>query len=111
MEEMDIFVRLSCNEALQRRRVPLGSIGFRRLPWGSLGVPWRFLGGSLEFPWGSMGFVGVPTLIFYFKVSLVSGTSQEAGMIVAKRVALEQGVLGTSGCSSNIMISLSALMD
>ena len=59
----------------------------------------------------SLGFFGVPTLIFYFKVSLVSGTSQEAGMIVAKRVALEQGVLGTSGCSSNIMISLSALMD
>ena len=38
-EEEDIFVRLSCNEGLQRRRVPLGSIGFQRLPWGSLGVP------------------------------------------------------------------------
>ena len=65
MEEMDIFVRLSCNEALQRRRVPLGSIGFHRLPkasLGSLGVPWGFLGGAwgfLEvpsgFPWGSLG--------------------------------------------------------
>ena len=30
--EMDIFVRLSCNEALQRRRVPLGSIGILRVP-------------------------------------------------------------------------------
>ena len=46
MEE-DIFVRLSCNEGLQRRRVPLGSIGFQRLPWGSLGVPWGFLGGHI----------------------------------------------------------------
>ena len=51
MEE--IFVRLSCNEALQRRRVPLGSIGFQRLPWGSLGflgVPWGFLGGTFGVP-------------------------------------------------------------
>ena len=43
--EMDIFVRLSFNEALQRRRVPLGSIGFQ----GFLGVPWGFLEGSLGF--------------------------------------------------------------
>ena len=50
--EMDIFVRLSCNEALQIHRVPLGSIGFQRLAWGSLGVPWGFLGGSLGVPWG-----------------------------------------------------------
>ena len=115
MEE-EIFVRLCCIEALQRHRVPLGSIGFQRLPWSLLvfiGVRWCSLGfvGCVGVRWGSLGFVGVPTLIFYFKVSLVSGTSQEAGMIVAKRVALEQGVLGTSGCSSNIMISLSALMD
>ena len=62
MEEMDIFVRLSCNEALQRRRVPLGSIGFQRLPWipwGSLGVPWGSLGGFLG-PLGSIGFYKVP---------------------------------------------------
>ena len=58
MEEMEeIFVWLSCNEALQRHRVPLGSIGFQRLAWGSLGVPWEFLGGSLAVPWG---FLGVP---------------------------------------------------
>ena len=36
-EMEEIFVRLSCNEALQRFSVPLGSIGFPRVPWGSLG--------------------------------------------------------------------------
>ena len=58
---MDIFVRLSCNEALQRRRVPLGSIGFQRLPWGSLGVAFGLLGGTFGVPWGFLGgSVGVP---------------------------------------------------
>ena len=60
---MDIFVRLSCNEALQRRRVLLGSICFQWLPWGSLGVAWGYLWGSMGVPWGfvggSLGFVGV----------------------------------------------------
>ena len=35
--EMEIFLRLSCNEALQRLRVPLDSIGFHWVPLGSLG--------------------------------------------------------------------------
>ena len=55
--------------------------------------------------------LGYETLIFHVRASLVSGSSQEAGMEVAQRVALEPGVLGTSGGSSWIMISLSALMD
>ena len=61
MEMEDIFVRLSCNEGLQRRRVPLGSIGFQRLSWASLGVPWGFLEGSLWVPCGFLvGFLWVP---------------------------------------------------
>ena len=38
MEEMEIFVWLSCNEALQRLWVPLGSIGIHRV-LRVLGVP------------------------------------------------------------------------
>ena len=75
MEMEDIFVRLSCNEALQRRRVPLGSIGFQRIPWvpsgflrGSFGVPSGLLRGSFrvpsEFLWRSFGAPFVSFLIF-----------------------------------------------